>query len=302
MKAVVASPTGPVVTEVDRPAPGPVEVLVRVRAAGVNPADVKSIARGTQPDGSVVVTPGWDVSGVVEEVGRGVRMYRPGDEVFGMIRFPHAGGTFAEYVTAPTRHLVRKPRALDHVRAAALPLASLTAWQALVDTAGLRPGQRVLIHAAAGGVGHVAVQLAKELGAFIYGTSSAGKHEFVTNLGADRMIDYTTEDFGRLRNIDVVIDTVGGDYLERSIGVLKDGGTLVSLVPADPVELPRGIRGGFMLVEPDHDDMGAVARFAAKGHLRAEIDSVFTLDRVGEALERVASGHARGKVVLEIGS
>ncbi|GLZ81015.1 NADPH:quinone reductase [Actinorhabdospora filicis] len=298
MKAVVMTGDGPSVTEVDRPEPGPVEVLVRVHAASVNPADVKGAARGSLPDGTPMRTPGWDVSGVVEEVGRGVQLYKPGDEVFGMIRFPHAGGTFAEYVTAPPRHLVRKPAALDHVRAAALPLVSLTAWQALVDTAGLRPGQRVLIHAAAGGVGHVAVQLAKELGAVIIGTASAAKHEFVTNLGADRMIDYTAEDFGELRNVDVVLDTVGGDYAARSLPVLREGGTLVNLVPSGVTELPAHVRGGFLLVEPDHDDMGAVARFAAKGHLRAEIDTVLPLDRVREAMARVESGRARGKVVL----
>ena len=289
--------------EVERPEPGAVEVLVRVHATGVNPADVKILRR---LDGDPVDIPGFDVSGVVEEVGPGVRIWRPGDEVFGMIRFPHPGRTAAEYATSPPRHLARKPAGLDHVRAAALPLVSLTAWQALIDTAGVRPGQRVLVHAAAGGVGHVAVQLAKELGAYVAGTASAANHDFVAGLGADEVVDYTAVAFDEvLDGFDVVIDTIGGDYTERSLRVLRDGGSLVCLTdpPGPRVEAAaarRGIAAGLMLVEPDQGCMRTVARLAEEGRLRAEIDSTYELADIAKAHERVAGGHVRGKVVVTV--
>ncbi|MEV0647425.1 NADP-dependent oxidoreductase [Phytomonospora sp. NPDC050363] len=304
MRAVLPGPDGLAVGEVDRPEPGPVEVLVRVHAASVNPTDVKTVENGRRMDGGAATTPGYDVSGVVEAVGAGVRLYRPGDEVFGMIRFPHPGRAFADYVTAPPRHLALKPAGVDHVHAAALPLVSLTAWQALVDIASVQPGQRVLIHAAAGGVGHVAVQLAKELGAHVIGTASAAKHDFLRSLGADELIDYTATDFADvLEGLDVVVDTMGGDYGERSLSVLRDGGVLVNLLPPASPDLvdkaaARAIPAGFMLVEPDHADMRTIARLAGSGKLRAETDTVLPLEEAQKAHDRVATGRARGKVVL----
>src|SRR5213076_732494 len=156
---------------------------------------------------------GFDVAGVVSAVGLGVTLFQPGDAVFGMPWFPRQAGGYAEYVTAPARHFVAKPEELSFVQAAALPLVSLTAWQALVDTAAIRPGQRVLVHAAAGGVGHVAVQIAKARGAHVIGTASAAKHEFLRGIGVDEPIDYTAVDFATaVRDVDVVVDPVGGDY------------------------------------------------------------------------------------------
>lgn len=214
---VVGGPEVLKVVEIDRPEPGYSQLLVRVHAAGLNPADCKH--RALRLLGDAPHTLGWDVSGVVDAVGRGVTLFRPGDEVFGMLPYPYGVGSHAEYVTGPTRAFALKPPSLDHVQAAALPLAALTAWQALADTADIRPGQRVLIHAAAGGVGHLAVQIAKARGAYVVGTASAAKHDFLRSLGADEVIDYRTTDFTEaVGGIDVVLDTLGGDNCRRSLG------------------------------------------------------------------------------------
>jgi len=280
--------------ELDRPEPGAVEILVRVRAAGVNPTDWKGRARGSGLDGvSAPFVPGHDVSGVVEAVGLGVRLFAPGDEVFGMPLFPHYVGGYAEYVTAPPRHFARKPAALDHVSAAGLPLAGLTAWQSLVDHANVQPGQRVLIHAAAGGVGHLAVQIAKARGAHVIGTARAAKHDFLRDLGADEVIDYTAVDFtDATGDLDVVLDTIGGEYGPRSRGLLRPGGTFVSLAGSTEPD--------FLLVEPDHAGMLALADLVEKGQLRVVIDSVFPLAEAAKAHELGEGGRTTGKIVLEL--
>jgi NADPH:quinone reductase-like Zn-dependent oxidoreductase len=279
--------------ELPRPEPGPVEVLVRVHAAGVNPTDWKSRARGETRGGSAPYIPGYDVSGVVEAVGPGVTIYQPGDEVFGMPLFPKPAGAYAEYVVAPPRHFARKPKSLDHVTAAGLPLAGLTAWQSLVDYADIQPGQRVLVHAAAGGVGHLAVQIAKARGAHVIGTASAAKHDFVRGLGADEMIDYRTKDFTEeTGDLDIVIDTIGGDYAERSRSVLRSGGLHVVL--ANPTD------DAFMLVEPDHAGMLALVDLVEKGQLAVTLDSVFPLADAAKAHERGEQGGATGKIVLTV--
>ncbi|MER7666095.1 MULTISPECIES: NADP-dependent oxidoreductase [unclassified Streptomyces] len=293
------------IVETARPAPGPAEVLVRVHAAGVNPTDHWHRATGgLLADGPVPL--GWDVSGVVEETGLGVTMYRPGDEVFGMPRLPQPAGAYAEFMTSPARHLARKPAALSHVQAAALPVAGLTAWQSLVDTADVRPGQRVLVHAAAGGVGHLAVQIAKARGAFVIGTASTAKQDFVRGLGADEVVDYTTTDFVRaVRDVDVVLDTVGGEYGPRSLEVLRPGGLLVSLAsPAETylsaVAERRGLRAGFTIVEPDHLGLRELTALTESGRLRVEIAAVLALEDAGKAHELGEGGGMRGKVVLHV--
>ncbi|GLY25158.1 NADP-dependent oxidoreductase [Micromonospora sp. NBRC 101691] len=293
------------VVEVDRPEPGISEVLVRVHAAGVNPTDLWHRATGGLL-GETPVRLGWDVSGVVEAVGLGVTMFRPGDEVFGMPRLPQPAGTYAEYVTSPARHLARKPAALSHVEAAALPLAALTAYQSLVDTAGVRPGQRVLVHAAAGGVGHLAVQIAKAHGAHVVGTARAAKHAFVRGLGADEVVDYTRVDFAStVGDVDIVIDTVGGDYGPRSLRTLRPGGIVVSL--ASPAEArlavearDLGVRAGFTIVEPDHAGMRAIAALVEAGQLRPEVAEVLPLDQVARAHEIAQTGRTTGKIVLTV--
>ncbi|PZG00754.1 NADP-dependent oxidoreductase [Micromonospora deserti] len=292
------------VVEVPRPEPGPAEVLVRVHAAGVNPTDAWHRAGGGL--GGRIVRLGWDVSGVVEAVGPGVTLFAPGDEVFGMPRLPQPAGAYADYLVSPARHLTRKPARLSHVQAAGLPLVALTAWQALVDTAGVRPGQRVLIHAAAGGVGHVAVQIAKALGTEVIGTARTEKHDFVRALGADSVVDYTRVDFASaVSDVDVVIDTIGGEYGPRSLRTLRPGGLVVSL--ASPAEAALagparalGVRATFMIVEADQGGMREIARLVESGQLRVEIDRVLPLDQAARAHELVEAGRTRGKIVLNV--
>jgi NADPH:quinone reductase-like Zn-dependent oxidoreductase len=293
--------------ELPRPEPLPTEVLVRVRAASVNPVDIWSRTTGGFGLWGRPAILGHDVSGVVEAVGPGVALLAPGDEVFGMPQFPHQAGAYAQYVTAPPRHLARKPSALTHVEAAALPLAGLTAWQTLVETAEVQEGQRVLIHAAAGGVGHLAVQVAKARGAHVIGTARAAKHDWLRALGADELIDYETVDFAQVvRDVDVVIDGVGGEYAERSVPTLRDGGTLFSLPQPMPDEAraaaaERSIRTAWPVVEPDARGLSELVALVEAGRLRPRIDRVFGLDEVRAAHDHAAGGHVTGKVVIEVG-
>lgn len=289
--------------ELERPTPRPNEVLVRVRAAGVNPTDWKHRATGGFL-GEPPFVLGWDVSGVVEATGVGVALFRPGDEVFGMLPYPFGHGSHAEYVTAPARAFAHKPQAIDHTQAGALPLVSLTAWQALVETAELRPGQRVLIHAAAGGVGHVAVQIARSRGAHVIGTASAAKHDFLRGLGANELIDYRQTDFAEaVRDVDVVLDTIGGEYVQRSLRTLRKGGILVTLLPRGAKELPAeaeklGVRATEMLVDADQYGMRALADLVEAGSLRATIAGTFPLADAARAHELGDTGRTTGKLVL----
>lgn len=292
--------------QVECPEPRPNEVLVRVRAAGVNPTDWKHRATGRFL-GEPPFVLGWDVSGVVEATGTGVALFRPGDEVFGMLSYPFGHGSHAEYVTAPARTFALKPASVDHTQAGALPLVSLTAWQALVETADVQAGQRVLIHAAAGGVGHVAVQIAKARGAYVIGTASAGKHEFLRGLGADELIDYRETDFSEaVQDVDVVLDTIGGDYVHRSLRILRTGGCLVTLVPRGSKELPAeaerlGVRATEMLVDADHTGMREIAALVEKGRLRATIAGTFPLAEAAQAHALGETGRTTGKLVLVVG-
>ena len=295
--------------EMPRPVPGVSEILVAVRAAGVNPTDWGNRAQVRTVDRLPLVL-GWDVSGVVEAVGLGVTLFEPGDEVFGMLPYPDGVGSHAEYVTGPTRAFVRKPARIDHVQAGALPLAALTAYQALVDTAEVQPGQRVLIHAAAGGVGHLAVQIAKSRGAYVIGTASAAKHDFLRSLGADEVIDYHSVDVTEtVRDIDVVLDPISYDAAgrARSLAVLRSGGTLVTLlpVPVPPEELAaiaeRGIRFKPLLVEADRSGMQAIAALVEAGALHAHIEATFPLAEAAQAHALGETGRTTGKIVLTVG-
>ncbi|MGW2635952.1 NADP-dependent oxidoreductase [Streptomyces sp. NPDC001348] len=289
--------------ELERPAPRPNEVLVRVRAAGVNPTDWKHRATGGFL-GEPPFVLGWDVSGVVEAVGIGVAAFAPGDEVFGMLPYPYGHGSHAEYVTGPARAFAHKPASVDHVQAGALPLVSLTAWQALVETADVRPGQRVLIHAAAGGVGHVAVQIAKARGAYVIGTASAGKHDFLRGIGVDEAVDYRETDFTEaVKDVDVVLDTIGGDYSLRSLRVLRPGGVVVSILPVGSGEFHEeaerlGVRSVRMLVDASRSGMEEIARLVEEGSLRATIAGTFPLAGAAEAHALGGTGRTTGKLVL----
>ncbi|MFF7552775.1 NADP-dependent oxidoreductase [Streptomyces olivaceus] len=290
---------------VERPVPRPNEVLVRVRAAGVNPTDWKHRA-----DGGFLGEPpfvlGWDVSGTVESVGIGVAAFRPGDEVFGMLSYPFGHGSHAEYVTAPARTFTHLPAGTGHVRAGALPLVSLTAWQALMERADLQPGQRVLIHAAAGGVGHVAVQIAKARGAHVIGTASAGKHAFLRSLGADEAVDYRETDFTEaVHDVDVVLDTIGGDTSLRSLRVLRPGGVVVSILPVGSDEFFEeagrlGVRAVRMLVDADRADMREIARLVEAGKLEPTIAKTFPLAEAAGAHALGENGRTTGKIVLVV--
>src|ERR687894_1430792 len=229
---------GPEVLELGQaeiPEPLPTEIRVRVGAAGVNPVDWKTRAGAgmAQVIGPPPFTVGWDVAGTVDAVGRGVTRFAVGDAVFGMPWFPRQAGAYAEFVTAPSRHFAHPPAGLSEVGAAGLPLAGLTAWQALVDIAGVQAGQRVLVHAAAGGVGHLAVQIAKSRGAHVIGTASSAKHNLLHDLGIDEAIDYRAEAFEKaVEPVDLVLDLIGGEVSVRSLDVMHPEGRLVCLPSA----------------------------------------------------------------------
>lgn len=291
--------------ELDRPEPRAGEILVRVHAAGLNPTDWKHRANLRDFD-SLPFVLGWDVSGVVEKVAPGVTLWEPGDEVFGMLPYPYGAGAFAEYATGPARAFAAKPSGIDHVTAGAIPLAALTAWQALVDTAHLEAGQRVLIHAAAGGVGHLAVQIAKARGAYVIGTASAPKHDFLRGLGADELIDYRETDFAEaVRDVDVVLDTIGGEYGPRSLATLRPGGIVVTILVGSSPGLEeqaaeQGKQALGMLVEYDQAGMRAIEALVRGGKLRPEIAAVFPLTDAAKAHEMGETGRTTGKIVIDV--
>jgi NADPH:quinone reductase-like Zn-dependent oxidoreductase len=271
----------------------------------VNPVDWKVRARGGFL-GEPPFTVGWDVAGVVEELGRGVTRFAPGDRVFGMPRFPREAAAYAEYVTSPSRQLARIPDGLGDVEAAALPLAGLTAWQALAETANVQPGQRVLVLAAAGGVGHLAVQIARARGAYVIGTARAAKHAFLADLGADEAIDYTSESVGeRVRDVDVVLDLVGGDAGLEALPSLRDGGILISVPSSaglEPLHELAGdrVRVTGILVEPDRAGMEAIAGLVETGELRPHVEHTFPLEQAARAHELGEAGRTQGKLVLTL--
>jgi NADPH:quinone reductase-like Zn-dependent oxidoreductase len=290
------------------PDPLPTEVRVRVSAAGVNPVDCKTRAGLGMSAllGEPPLVLGWDVAGVVDALGAGVTRFAVGDPVFGMPWFPRRAGGYAELVTAPSRQLARRPDRLDHVAAAALPLAGLTAWQALVDTAKITKGQRVLIHAAAGGVGHLAVQIAKSRGAYVIGTASSAKHRLLGELGLDEAVNYQGTRFEQVLDpVDVVLDLIGGEVARRSLDVLRPGGLLICLpsrAAADAVAAAaaRGFRATGMIVEPDGHGLEQLAGLVDAGQLRPLVAETFPLERVADAHRLSETARTTGKIVLTI--
>jgi NADPH:quinone reductase-like Zn-dependent oxidoreductase len=295
--------------EVERPEPLPTEVLVRVHAAGVNPVDWKTRSgRGmARVLGDPPFTVGWDVAGVVEAVGFGVTRFAEGDAVFGMPRFPRAAGAYAEYVTAPSRQLARAPDGLGLREAGAMPLAGLTAWQALVETAGVGEGDRVLVHGAAGGVGHLAVQIAKARGAHVLGTARTDKHAFLRGLGVDEPIDYAEQDVAAAAGeVDVVLDLLGSRETGlASVACLRRGGLLISVPSGADREVlrtaaERGRRATGILVEPDGAALESLAELVAEGRLRVELAEALPLAAAARAHEIGERGRTRGKLVLDV--
>jgi len=302
---------GPEVLELGEapvPEPGPTEVRVRVAAAGVNPIDWKTRAgKGMAAVlGPPPFTVGWDVAGTVDAVGPGVTRFSVGDAVFGMPWFPRQAAAYAEFVTAPSRHFAHRPARLTAVEAAGLPLAGLTAWQALVDVAGVQAGQRVLVHAAAGGVGHLAVQIAKARGAYVIGTASVGKHNLLHDLGIDEAVDYRSESFEQaIEPVDLVLDLIGGDVAIRSLDVLTPDGRMVtipSVTAADAVgaATDRGLRATGMIVEPDGIGLQQLAALVDDRRLRVLVAETFPLERAAHAHRAGELGHTTGKLVLTV--
>ncbi|MTE14662.1 NADP-dependent oxidoreductase [Nocardia aurantiaca] len=277
--------------EIDIPRPGSGEVLVRVAATSINAADWKLRSGVVTKLGPPPFTLGFDLSGVVTEVGSEVTEFRPGDEIFGNV--VSRAGAYAEYVVTPAEFLTHKPARIDHAVAAALPTAALTAWQALTD---VRPKQRVLVHAAAGGVGHLAVQIAKARGAYVIGTARTVNHEFLRGLGADELIDYTATDFTTaVSAVDIVFDLVGGDYAARSLRVLTPHGRMIDAQGEEPLVDPRYHRHYFT---PSGADLKEIANLVTARRLRGEVERVMSLADVAEAHKLAESGRVRGKIVL----
>ncbi|GAA1827341.1 NADP-dependent oxidoreductase [Pseudonocardia ailaonensis] len=294
-----------VLTIVDAPEPRamPTEVLVRTRAIGLNPLDARVRAGEFPLIGRPPFVLGWDISGVVEDAPQTWR-FRPGDEVFGMPLFPRPAAAYAEIVSAPALHLARKPDSLSHVEAAALPVVGLTAWQGLVDLGGVGEGDRVLVHGGGGGVGHVAIQIAKALGAHVIATAAADKREFVEGVGADEVIDHTAVDFAEVvGDVDVVLDTIGGDTVERSLGVLRPGGHLVTAAAEEDAGLAArfeaaGMRFSGIAVDPDPVALRGLVDLVDQRKLRVHVQETFPFEQVGAAHRLLDGGHLRGKLVL----
>ncbi len=282
------------------------EVLIRVHAAGVNPVDWK-IREGWLKDfvpHRLPLTLGWDVCGVVERAGAGVTQFAPGDAVYTRPDIARDGG-YAEYIAVRAAEVARKPAGLTDVEAASIPLAGITAWWSLVDVADVRPGQRVLIHAAAGGVGALAVQIAKARGARVVATCSPRNADLVKSLGADELVNYRAVDFTRsMLPVDVVFDTVGGQTQEASWSVVKPGGLLVSIVIPPPEERAKalGVRAAFVFIQPSARILGELAQLVEGGRLRPVLGATFPLARAADAHRLSQTGHARGKIVLTVGA
>src|SRR5258708_1413468 len=306
MKAVrIHNYGGPEVLQYEdapRPKPKPGEVLIRVHAAGVNPIDWK-VREGYAKDflkHTLPLIPGWDLSGVVEEVGPGGSRFNKGDQVYS-VSDPSRDGAYAKYIVVRESEIALKPKSLHHVHAAAVPLAALTAWQALFDSGQLKPGQRVLIHGGSGGVGHVAVQLAKWKGAYVLATASTKNQDLLRKRGVDEPIDYTQQRFeDAARNIDIVLDTIGGETQERSWSVLKKGGNLVSLVqpPSEEKAKELGVRAAFVAGHPSGAQLAEITKIIDSGKLAPVIDRILPLSEPGRPPELTQPVPIPGKIVL----
>lgn len=293
-----------VVEQIAVPSPGKGELLVRVKAAGVNPVDWKLRAGGGKRLGlTLPFVPGFDVAGTVVATGEGVTRFEPGDDVFAYLALSRGGG-YAEYAIVREDEAAPKPATIDFARAAATPLAALTAWQALVDTAGLAEGQTVLIHGASGGVGTFAVQIAKARGAKVIGTASERNQAYLKELGADVAIDYAARRFEEIVNdADVVLDTVGGETLARSFRAVKPEGFVVSIADDPDRYRPEGseVRTASILVKPDGEQLAKIGAWIDEGKIEVVLSEILPLLGVQSAHDKIETGHTRGKIVLRVG-
>jgi NADPH:quinone reductase-like Zn-dependent oxidoreductase len=310
MKAIVLAQPGGIeelkTVDIEKPVIAAGEVLVQVKAISINPVDVKSRAGkgfyGSISSANPVIL-GWDIAGVVVEANNAA--FKPGDEVFGMVNFPGHGKAYAEYVAVPASQLAIKPANISFEEAAAATLAALTAYQALVTNANITPGQRVLVHAAAGGVGHFAVQIAKQQGAHVTGTSSAANRDFVLGLGADGHIDYKNHNWQQnADSFDLILDGLGADSFALSINVAKPGGTIISILGLNDANkekaVAKGINAKAILVQSSGVDMKVLAGWLEKGMVKAQIAATFPFEKMGEAHLHVETGRTVGKVVVTV--
>ena len=287
------------------------EILIKIKAAGVNPVDWK-IREGYIKDLFPYDFPiilGWDAAGIVKQAGSKVTRFKEGDEIFAYCRKPSVhGGAYAEYIVLEEEHAAIKPKNISFEEAASIPLAALTAYQSLFDAAKIKAGETVLIHAAAGGVGGFGVQLAKDHGAVVWATASGGNKEYVKNLGAFQVVDYTQEDFRKVirsqnpDGVDVVFDCVGGEVLQKSVEIVKRGGRLVTIVD-DPTGLARSdIHKEFVFVAPNRTQLTELALMVEQGRLKTHLSQVFPfgLEEARKAHELSESGHTRGKMVIAV--
>lgn len=315
MKAVIVNEAGGVenlqFTEIDKPVIGNDEVLVKVVSVSINPIDVKSRAyEGVlnwifEEKRPVIL--GWDISGEVVETGKSVTDFKSGDEVFGMVNFFGKGNAYAEYVAAPAAHLALKPQNITHQQAAAASMAALTAYQALVDVAGIKKGSKVLVHAASGGVGHFAVQMAKYFEAYVIGISSGKNKEFVLSLGADEHIDYTTENFHeKVEDVDIVIDTLQGKTLSDSVDVVKENGIIITLpTPEIPEDIAvrarqKKVNIEFMMVQSKKETSEAIAGLLKEEALKPFVYKTFPFEDIALAHLEVETNRVAGKVIVNL--
>lgn len=290
--------------DIPTPEIAPDDVLVKVKAASVNPVDWKIQAGYLQTilPHQLPLTLGWDVSGVVEAIGPEVSDFQIGDEVYSRPNIAR-NGTFAEFVAIKGSELAKKPRKMDHLHAAGIPLAGLTAYQALFQISNLKAGQKVLIHAAAGGVGSLAVQMAKIVGAHVIGTASEKNKAFLLELGVDTFIDYRNENFEKIvSDVDVVFDTIGGETQDKSWQTMKEGGVLVSVVsPPSPDKAKEyNVKGEFLFIEPDAAQLTQIAQWIDEEKIHNHIEKIFPLDQVDQAFALSQSGRVRGKIIIQV--
>jgi NADPH:quinone reductase-like Zn-dependent oxidoreductase len=311
MKALILDTPGGVenlkLTELPTPIPKNDEVLVQVKAISINPVDVKTRAgKGIygriKEEHPLII--GWDIAGIVVETGKDVKTFANGDRVFGMINFPGHGKAYAEYAVAPASHLAKLPLQVGFKEGAAATLAALTAWQALTKHANLEKGQKILIHAASGGVGHFALQIAKHFGLYVIGTSSAKNRDLVLALGANEHIDYKQDRFEeKVTDADFVLDTVGGDNIERSVAALKRGGAVISILGngtevAAQKAKEQGVEIRSFLVHSSGEDMNNIAKLLETGAVKPYVENSFPFIKMGDAHLHVETNRTKGKVVV----
>ena len=308
MKAIVAHEYGgPEVLKYEdapRPEPKDDQILVRVIAAGVNPVDGMIVSGMFSKDKKLAapMIPGGDIAGVVEKTGSQITKIKKGDAAYAYLSLKNNGG-YAEYAVTNEKEAAIKPKSISFEQAAAVPIVALTAWQALIDNAKLSAGQSVLINGGSGGVGMFAIQIAKARGAKVFATASTANQDFLKELGADVAIDYKTQKFEEIaKDVDVVLDTVGGDTLARSYGVVKKGGFIATLnAPVDQSELAkRGIRGQFVDVRPNSDELAEIGKLIDAGKIKVIVTQTFPLADAMKAQQQAATGHTRGKIVLKV--